>query len=209
MPSPVCFTSRPRDATSARRMIRSCSVSRTMNAASPCSSSSAVEPSRSVKRMVRNGLVPSALSAGSLILPRKRRTLSSATLMISFGIMPCASLWSATRSSALGALARQKTSARSMSNQYASSCTPYFAAGMRSSAWASATCSGVTPGRSCRSMNIGMCRPQMRLPVPSLLRPCEISAPPTRRYGSCPNSPRAGPRPPRPRAPPSSASCRS
>ena len=110
IPSPVCLTSRPRAETSARRMIRSCSVSRTMNAACPTSSRIDVEPSRSVNRIVRKGVIRSLSSPASFIRPRNRRTSSSETLMISLGMRPCVSRCTAVRSAAAGAFARQKAS---------------------------------------------------------------------------------------------------
>ena len=59
-----------------------------MNAVVSDASTSAVEPSRSVKRIVRNGLVSSESSTASFTLPRKRKTSSSDTPMISFGNEP-------------------------------------------------------------------------------------------------------------------------
>ena len=132
IPSPVCFTSRPRAATSARRMIRSCSVSKTSQAGCPTSLRSAVEPCRSVNRIVRKALETWARSTGSWILPRNRRTASSETVMISLAINPCDSRWTACMSPGVGALARQNVASLSASNQYDRNCTPNFADDPRS-----------------------------------------------------------------------------
>jgi hypothetical protein len=70
MPSPVCLISRPRDARSAFRTIRSCSFKSSMNSACSSLSAKAVEPSMSVKRIVRKALVTSDSSAGLRTTPR-------------------------------------------------------------------------------------------------------------------------------------------
>ncbi len=70
-------------------MMRSCSVSNTMKAACPFSSSRAVEPTMSVKPMVRSGLVISPALWGSWTRPRKPTTSCSLTSMIWDGTSPC------------------------------------------------------------------------------------------------------------------------
>src|SRR5215208_6848174 len=79
-----------------------------------------------------------ARTSYGLYEPSLTSTISSATL-------PCASRWTASAASALGASNRQKTSPLSSLNQYLRAFAPCLSWTSRSFLWSSATASAVSP----------------------------------------------------------------
>src|SRR5215208_153180 len=81
-----------------------------------------------------------ARTSYGLYEPSLTSTISSATL-------PCASRWTASAASALGASNRQKTSPFSSLNQYIRAFASWLSWASRSFLWSSATASAVSPSR--------------------------------------------------------------
>jgi len=122
MPSPVCFTSRPRLSFSARRTRASWARTISTARASPTRAVMAVDSTISVNMMARSAASKacSALApagAGSETRPRKASTAERSTSITSVATLPCASWCTRIAVSESSASMRQKPLPLASSNQ--------------------------------------------------------------------------------------------